>query len=181
MIDSMLHALPRARAMEPPWDGASRPVVVTLHRPSNVDDPRRLTEVAAALIAMSDHHKVVFPAHPRTRAALQAAGVALPGVTMIDPLGYVAMLALVDAAHAVVTDSGGLQEETTALGVPCFKVRDTTERPVTVREGTNRVVHDPSKLPALVKGAERRPGLTRPEGWDGRAGERVVEALVARL
>ena len=90
------------------------------------------------------------------------------------------MLALVDAAHAVVTDSGGLQEETTALGVPCFTVREVTERPVTVREGTNRVVRNPAELPGLVRRAQRRPDLPRPEGWDGSAGERVVEALVSR-
>lgn len=179
MIDSVLRALPAARALAPRWDPASRPVVVTLHRPSNVDDPRRLVGLAAALTTMAARHQVVFPAHPRTRAALRAARVTLPGVSVIEPLGYLAMLALVDAAHAVVTDSGGLQEETTALGVPCFTVRDTTERPVTVREGTNHIVRDPGELPTMVGDAARLPDPPRPEGWDGHAGERVVDALAA--
>ncbi len=90
------------------------------------------------------------------------------------------MLALVDAAHAVITDSGGLQEETTVLGVPCFTVRETTERPVTVLEGTNVMVRDPSALPDLVRAA-RRPDQPRvPEGWDGRAGGRIVDALLGQ-
>ena len=161
-------------------DEASRPVVVTLHRPSNVDDPRRLAALASALTALSADHQVVFPAHPRTRAALRATGVPMHGVTVIDPLPYLPMLAMVDAAHAVITDSGGLQEETTALGVPCFTMREVTERPVTVREGTNCVVRNPAELPGLVRRATRRPDGPRPEGWDGQAGGRVVEALVTR-
>jgi UDP-N-acetylglucosamine 2-epimerase (non-hydrolysing) len=178
MIDSVLHALPRARALQPPWEPAARPVVVTLHRPSNVDDPGRLGALAAALVAMAAERPVVFPAHPRTRDRLRACQLALPGVTLLDPLGYLEMLALVDAAHAVVTDSGGLQEETTVLGVPCFTLRDTTERPVTVREGTNQVVLNPAHLAPLVRAARRRTTPYAPEGWDGRAGERVVEALL---
>jgi UDP-N-acetylglucosamine 2-epimerase (non-hydrolysing) len=181
MIDSVLHALPRARALQPQWEPGARPVVVTLHRPSNVDDPSRLGALAAALVAMAAERPVVFPAHPRTRDRLRACQLALPGVTLLDPLGYVEMLALVDAAHAVVTDSGGLQEETTVLGVPCFTLRDTTERPVTVREGTNQVVLNPAHLAPLVRAARRRAPPSAPEGWDGRAGERVVEALVGYL
>jgi UDP-N-acetylglucosamine 2-epimerase (non-hydrolysing) len=104
----------------------------------------------------------------------------MPGVTLCDPLGYLEMLGLVDGAHAVITDSGGLQEETTVLGVPCFTVRETTERPITVTEGTNTMVRDPSDLPRLVRGAVRPLHPRIPEGWDGCAGERVVDALVAR-
>jgi UDP-N-acetylglucosamine 2-epimerase (non-hydrolysing) len=180
MIDSVMHALPRARILEPGWSAEARPVVVTLHRPSNVDDPGRLVELASALSAVAADRPVVFPAHPRTRDRLRALALSLPGVTVIDPLGYLEMLALVDAAHAVITDSGGLQEETTVLGVPCFTVRDVTERPVTVTEGTNRIVRDPAELPALVRSAYRPSGHRTPEGWDGHAAERVVEALVAR-
>jgi UDP-N-acetylglucosamine 2-epimerase (non-hydrolysing) len=130
------------------------------------------------LTAVATERLVVFPAHPRTRERLRALGLSLPGVRVIDALGYLEMLALVDAAHAVITDSGGLQEETTVLGVPCLTVRETTERPVTVSEGTNRMVRDPAELPALVRAAKRSPGRS-PEGWDGRAGERVVAALIA--
>jgi UDP-N-acetylglucosamine 2-epimerase (non-hydrolysing) len=177
MIDSVLHALPRARALEPRWGRSDRPVVVTLHRPSNVDDPHRLTALAEALVAVAADHQVVFPAHPRTQERLRAGHLSLPGVTVIAPLGYLEMLALVDAAHAVITDSGGLQEETTVLGVPCFTVRTTTERPVTVREGTNVMVRAPSELPAGVRAARRRANPPHPEGWDGSAGERVVDGL----
>jgi UDP-N-acetylglucosamine 2-epimerase (non-hydrolysing) len=178
MIDSMLHALPRARALGPMWGQEPRPVAVTLHRPSNVDDPARLASLATALSALAAERPVVFPAHPRTRERLRAGRVSMPGVRLIDPLGYVEMLALVDGAHAVITDSGGLQEETTVLGVPCFTVRETTERPVTVSEGTNTMVWDPATLPVLVRGARRRSHPRAPEGWDGRAADRIVEALV---
>ncbi len=180
MIDSVLHALPRARVLEPRWVRSDRPVVVTLHRPSNVDDPHRLAALAEALVAVAADHQVVFPAHPRTQERLRAGKIPLPGVTVIGPLGYLEMLALVDAAHAVITDSGGLQEETTVLGVPCFTVRTTTERPVTVREGTNVMVRSPSEIPSGVRAARRRSNPVRPEGWDGRAGERVVDALIER-
>jgi UDP-N-acetylglucosamine 2-epimerase (non-hydrolysing) len=179
MIDSVLHALPKARALEPQWSEEARPVVVTLHRPSNVDNPERLAALADALTKVAVSRTVVFPVHPRTRAQLTAMALTLPGVTVIDPLGYLEMLALVDAAHAVITDSGGLQEETTVLGVPCLTVRETTERPVTITEGTNRIVWDPMELPRLVSAARRSSGAA-PEGWDGRAGERVVEALMSR-
>jgi UDP-N-acetylglucosamine 2-epimerase (non-hydrolysing) len=180
MIDSMLHALPRARGSVRRPEGEPRPVVVTLHRPSNVDDPARLGSLAAALSAIAAERPVVFPVHPRTRERLRASGAPMPGVRMIDALGYVDMLALVDDAHAVITDSGGLQEETTVLGVPCFTVRETTERPITVTEGTNVMVWEPARLPALVRAARRELKPRAPEGWDGRAGERIVMALVER-
>src|SRR5688500_71556 len=157
------------------------PVVVTLHRPSNVDDPERLAEVAHALRAIAEERPVVFPVHPRTRARLAAAGLDVGRVRLLDPLAYPQMLDLVDAAHVVVTDSGGLQEETTALGVPCLTVRDSTERPVTVTEGTNRLVPDPRELVEAVRGVPARGSFGRiPEGWDGAAGPRVIEALVSR-
>ena len=101
-------------------------------------------------------------------------------VDLIDPLPYFEMVDVVRGAHAVITDSGGLQEETTALGVPCFTVRDNTERPITITEGTNRLVRDPSTLPRLVGEARRSETPRRPEGWDGRAGERIVQALQSR-
>jgi UDP-N-acetylglucosamine 2-epimerase (non-hydrolysing) len=179
MIDSMLHALPRARRGEARWGTEPRPVAVTLHRPSNVDDPTRLASLARALSIVAEERPVVFPAHPRTRERLCASDVAMPNVQVVVPLGYVEMLALVDAAHAVITDSGGLQEETTVLGIPCFTVRETTERPITVSEGTNVMAWDPMTLPDLVRGAHRVTQPHIPEGWDGHAAQRIVDALVS--
>jgi UDP-N-acetylglucosamine 2-epimerase (non-hydrolysing) len=98
----------------------------------------------------------------------------------MDPLPYYDMVDIVRGAHAVVTDSGGIQEETTALGVPCFTVRDNTERPITITEGTNQLVRDPSTLPQLVAAAQRSVDVRRPEGWDGKAGERIIEAIRTR-
>ncbi|GAC1689602.1 MAG: UDP-N-acetylglucosamine 2-epimerase (non-hydrolyzing) [Gemmatimonadaceae bacterium] len=182
MIDTLLHSLPRAAqtrfaAQAGAADGA---VVVTLHRPSNVDDPTRLAQLVGALRQVADNRAVLFPAHPRTRHQLDQLGVALGRVRVIDPIGYLEMLDLVSHAHAVITDSGGIQEETTALGVPCLTVRDNTERPITVTEGTNQLVLDPAALPGLVRAARRPENPRRPEGWDGHAGERVIEALVTR-
>ena len=181
MIDTLFFALDRARAtgFRRTIGGERAAVAVTLHRPSNVDDPVRLAVLAAALREIAEERPVVFPVHPRTRQRLADSGCDLGRVQALDPIGYLEMLDLVDSAHAVVTDSGGLQEETTALGVPCFTVRDNTERPVTITEGTNQLVRDPSLLPGLVRGAARPAEVRRPEGWDGRAGERVVAALVA--
>jgi UDP-N-acetylglucosamine 2-epimerase (non-hydrolysing) len=178
MIDSVRDALPRARALRPATAGTDH-VLVTLHRPSNVDDPARLATVAAALRAIAAERPVIFPVHPRTRDRLRAANIDLGAVTMLEPLGYIAMLAWLETAHVVVTDSGGVQEETTALGVPCLTVRDTTERPITIHQGTNQLCPDPAALPALVRAAARPRTPRVPEGWDGHAGERIVDALVA--
>jgi UDP-N-acetylglucosamine 2-epimerase (non-hydrolysing) len=175
MIDSVLETLPRARARVPRTEPA--PVLVTLHRPSNVDDMSRLAEIAAALREVAEERPVLFPVHPRTRARLDAGGISLGRVTLMQPVGYLHMIGLLDAAHAVVTDSGGVQEETTALGIPCFTVRDTTERPITVTEGTNHLVRSPALLPGLLRAATRRAELRRPAGWDGHAAERVIDAL----
>ena len=152
-------------------------VVVTLHRPSNVDDPERLTKLAHALSMIARERPVIFPAHPRTRQKLQLLGGSLGAVRLLDPIAYHEMLDLVCNAFAVVTDSGGLQEETTALGIPCFTLRPNTERPVTISEGTNQLVQDLDRLPALVASAQRPQSPKRPEGWDGRAGERVIRAI----
>ena len=157
----------------------SRDADVTLHRPSNVDDPARLAALAAALRELAAERPVVFPVHPRTRQRIAAAGLDLGAVRLLDPIPYREMLAFVRRAHAVVTDSGGLQEETTALGVPCFTVRDNTERPVTITEGTNRLVRDLATLAPLVRAARPPAAPRRPEGWDGEAGHRVIAALQA--
>jgi UDP-N-acetylglucosamine 2-epimerase (non-hydrolysing) len=182
MIDSLFYALPAARATgfreRIGVNGSA--VVVTLHRPSNVDDPERIGVLARVLSEVAAERPVVFPAHPRTRLRLEQAGIRLDRVTMLEPVGYLEMLDLVEHAFAVVTDSGGLQEETTALGIPCITVRPNTERPITITQGTNQLVPDPNDIVTQLRRV-RRPAVTpRPEGWDGHAGERVVAALAAR-
>jgi UDP-N-acetylglucosamine 2-epimerase (non-hydrolysing) len=182
MIDTLFRSLERARAgafaRRLGVNGDS--IVVTLHRPSNVDDTQRLTATVAALREIAEERPVVFPVHPRTASRISDAALELGRVRLIDPIPYFDMLDLVAGAYAVVTDSGGLQEETTALGVPCFTVRENTERPITVLEGTNQLTPDPAVLPSLISGLTRQRLPRKPEGWDGHAGERVVEALWAR-
>ena len=182
MIDSLFYALPAARATGflASLGVARSPIVVTLHRPSNVDDPDRLRVLADALESAAAERDVIFPAHPRTQSRLREAGIAFRRVRLLGPVGYHEMLDLVDRAHVVVTDSGGLQEETTALGVPCLTVRPNTERPITISEGTNTLVSNPADVAAQIARAKRPAVPRRPEGWDGRAGERVVKALAAR-
>jgi UDP-N-acetylglucosamine 2-epimerase (non-hydrolysing) len=182
MIDSLFFALPAARAtgfrQSIGVNGSA--VVVTLHRPSNVDDPVRIRTLAAVLSEIAKDREVVFPAHPRTRRRLEDAGLKIDRVQMLEPVGYLQMLDLVEHAFAVVTDSGGLQEETTALGIPCLTVRPNTERPITITEGTNRLVPNPEDLVTLLREVVRPATPPRPEGWDGRAGERIIAALARR-
>ncbi len=182
MIDSLFYALPAARATgfreKMGLNGSA--VVVTLHRPSNVDDPERIRVLARVLSEIALEREVVFPAHPRTRQRLEDAGLKMDRVRMIEPVGYLEMLDLIEHAFAVVTDSGGLQEETTALGVPCLTVRSNTERPITITEGTNRLVPHPADILTELKRVRRPATTPRPEGWDGRAAERVIAALSSR-
>jgi UDP-N-acetylglucosamine 2-epimerase (non-hydrolysing) len=180
MIDSLFFALPAARATgfreKIGVNGSA--VIVTLHRPSNVDDPERVAALAKVLSEVALDREVVFPAHPRTKRRLAEAGLKMDRVQVLEPVGYLEMLDLVEHAFAIVTDSGGLQEETTALGIPCLTIRPNTERPITISEGTNRLVPNPTDIIAEL-GRVCRPAITpRPEGWDGRAGERVIAALV---
>lgn len=180
MIDTLCYTLEQARqtGFRESLGVGRDAIVVTLHRPSNVDDPARLEAIAGALRTIAGERPVVFAVHPRTTQRLKAAGISLGDVRVLPPVRYVEMLDLVDGAYAVVTDSGGLQEETTALGIPCFTVRENTERPITVTEGTNRLVPNPADLPAAVRDAERPVHPRRPDGWDGHAGERVISALL---
>jgi UDP-N-acetylglucosamine 2-epimerase (non-hydrolysing) len=186
MIDTLFDRLPDARRMEAWRDAGVEPqkyVLVTLHRPALVDSPELLARTVAALEAVAEHMPVVFPVHPRTRARLNEAGV-VPSdrIKLLDPQPYGPFLCLEAEAAAVVTDSGGVQEETTALGVPCFTLRDNTERPVTITHGTNTILGlDPSRIadiPALL----RRPRLhATPPLWDGHAGERAAAAIESSL
>ena len=182
MIDTLFHTLARL-GLAPGPDGAwasDGSVVVTLHRPSNVDEPARLASVMSALRTIAASRSVVFPAHPRTRARMAEFGIEAGGVQLTDPVPYETMLRLVTRSHAVITDSGGLQEETTALGIPCLTVRPNTERPVTITEGTNRLVPDPADLVSALAAVVRTRNARRPEGWDGGAGVRIIAALMER-
>ena len=186
MIDSLCWALPQALERRVParrgLEGTAY-VVVTLHRPPNVDDPAALGLLLDVLARLGRDRPVVFPVHPRTRERLRAAGLARTGrgqLRLIDPIGYVEMLGLVVGAGLVITDSGGLQEETTFLGVPCVTVRPNTERPITCNHGTNRLV--PLRADAILAAAEQaitRRAPARPviERWDGHAAERIVRVL----
>ena len=178
MIDTLHHALSRLGYRRPSVVPDDAPVVVTLHRPSNVDDGGRLRAILDALREVARVRRVVFAVHPRTKDKIREFGIDMSGIELEPPLPYERMLELVVASRVVVTDSGGLQEETTALGIPCLTLRDNTERPVTITEGTNQLVRDPSTIPALVRAAAGQSARTAPEGWDGKAGERVIEALI---
>lgn len=180
MIDSLLSHRARALAGEP-WRGlgleAGHYGVVTLHRPANVDDDVTLAKTLAMLGAIAKQLPLVFPVHPRTRAKLATSAPA--GVLLVEPLPYLAFTGLIARAALVLTDSGGVQEETTALGVPCVTMRNNTERPVTVEEGTNILAGtDPDRVSELVLSALRSPKQGRvPELWDGRAAGRVVDVI----
>jgi UDP-N-acetylglucosamine 2-epimerase (non-hydrolysing) len=186
MIDSLVRLLPRAQERWPALRerlGVDRFVAVTLHRPSNVDEPEAFARIAAALEEVARTTDVVFPMHPRTRARCGATLKASARLKVVEPLGYLDFLALEANAAVVVTDSGGVQEETTWLGVPCLTLRTTTERPVTVTEGTNALV--PLTTDGILDAVRRAlaDGASRaepPERWDGRAAERVVAAIAAR-
>lgn len=159
--------------------------VVTLHRPSNVDSAEALGRVALALRTVSEELPLVFPVHPRTRNNIERHGISMgPGVELMAPLPYMAFLNLWKDATVVLTDSGGLQEETTALGVPCVTLRENTERPVTVDEGSNVLAGtQPEAIIAAARAAirgESRRGR-RPALWDGKAALRIVEVLAAKL
>jgi UDP-N-acetylglucosamine 2-epimerase (non-hydrolysing) len=193
MIDTLLSHLasfdPRrslaAIGMSPPTEGF---VVATLHRPANVDDPASVRRLVSVLQKTAERLPVVIPLHPRGRAALEAAGLRDgAGIVVTEPLAYTVFLGLVRGAAAVLTDSGGVQEETTVLGVPCLTMRTTTERPVTISHGTNRLVDVDDVLTALDEvlaagpGPRPAPPERRPPLWDGAAGPRIAEIIAARL
>jgi UDP-N-acetylglucosamine 2-epimerase (non-hydrolysing) len=192
MIDSLFAQLPKARQQGTLGKIGVEPreyALATLHRPSNVDSLDTLGPLLDGLSRINAEKRVVLPLHPRTRAKAEEFGLtdALGELLTMAPVGYVDMLALADGALAVLTDSGGLQEETTALGVPCVTLREQTERPITISEGTNRLVGWPVTSASVVQAfreaaaAKRfKSGERAPHGWDGRASVRVVDALLAR-
>jgi UDP-N-acetylglucosamine 2-epimerase (non-hydrolysing) len=196
MIDSLRHFLPIAQKSAiggelhlkngahggDPW---KRFAVLTLHRPSNVDSTEKLTELLGAIDAVAQEIPVIFPVHPRTQQRLTQAGIKHhPNLRVIPPVGYLDFLCLLSKATLVLTDSGGIQEETTALGVPCLTLRENTERPITISQGTNLLVGtDPAKIVAAAK--EVLAGKSKagriPPLWDGHAAERIVETLLRVL
>lgn len=192
MIDSLLRfrdvAAQRDTALRVGVEGREY-AVLTLHRPANVDDPTVLGRVLEAVAMISRYVPVVFPLHPRTQSRLAELGLARliadePNVVVCEPLGYLDFVSLLAGARLVLTDSGGVQEETTVLGVPCMTLRESTERPVTVTAGTNIVVGtDGERIVeealTILEGPRRLHRI--PELWDGKAGERIVDNLRSEL
>jgi len=187
MIDSLLKHLPRAKESNIRQDlNLNEYVVITLHRPSNVDDPENLKRILGALEEIGNRIPVIFPVHPRTEKMILELGSAerlvnAKGLLFIPPQGYLDFLSLYSGARLVLTDSGGIQEETTVLGIPCLTLRENTERPITVEMGTNKIVGtDPEKivheafaaLDEELKTTHRIPPL-----WDGHTAERILAAL----
>jgi UDP-N-acetylglucosamine 2-epimerase (non-hydrolysing) len=183
MIDSLVALEGRFRAAGSAARLGLEPdsyVLVTLHRPALVDGPL-LGETVAQLAGLAQQMPVVFPVHPRTRKMMEGLEPGAPGLHLVDPLGYIDFLSLIADARAVLTDSGGIQEETTYLGVPCFTLRDNTERPVTLTSGTNTLLGlDPgaiARIPALLAERTGAP-LPPPPLWDGRAAQRIADAIL---
>ena len=189
MIDSLFYNLEKSRgskARENLGLTDKDYAVLTLHRPSNVDEKEVFSRLLDALIAIGERLPVIFPVHPRTRGNIEkfgfAARVAASNLKLVEPLGYLDFMNLYSAARLVLTDSGGLQEETTALGIPCLTLRENTERPITIELGTNRLVGtDTEKIrraafEILESSARRETKI--PPLWDGHAAERICEALL---
>ena len=162
-------------------------VLATIHRPSNVDERESLERIVRTLSGVAEHAQTLLIAHPRTRSRLDSFELAQrlkrSGVRVLDPLGYIDFVRLLMGAGAIVTDSGGIQEEATILGVPCITIRTTTERPITITEGTNRLVGTDaeSAIAAVREGYDSQPAPRRPELWDGHAAERIVGVLAEKL
>jgi UDP-N-acetylglucosamine 2-epimerase (non-hydrolysing) len=180
MIDSLVRLLPMAKKTR--VDGLpERYALVTLHRPANVDDGARLKGILESLLGVNREMAVVFPAHPRTRQRIVDFGLDAGNLRLLDPVPYIEFLGLQSRAAVVITDSGGIQEETTYLGVPCLTMRENTERPITVTMGTNVLVgRDPEKLRVefsrVLSGRAKKGSV--PPLWDGHAGERIADILV---
>ena len=193
MIDTLRRNLTRAVPLaqilkdagrEDFLDGDAGYAVLTLHRPSNVDDPTILRSLLETILQISRKLPVIFPMHPRTRAMIESFGLEemldVPEVLLLPPMGYLEMLGLMKDARVMLTDSGGIQEETTALGVPCITLRNNTERPITVEEGTNTIAgQDPERILAAFEDILHSGGKAGrvPEFWDGLASTRIASAI----
>jgi len=188
MIDTLLHYRDRARGLGTPAHFDLEPgeyALLTLHRPSNVDVSATFSAILDALVIIQRHLPIVFPAHPRTVKRMHEFGFdhrakAAPNLHIVDPLGYLAFLDLMMHSRLVLTDSGGIQEETTILGIPCLTLRENTERPITITQGTNVLVGtDPQKIVAQSSRVLTGEGKTGqvPELWDGCAAQRIVATL----
>jgi UDP-N-acetylglucosamine 2-epimerase (non-hydrolysing) len=193
MIDSLLKHLPlagKSKIRETLGLGAKDYAVLTLHRPSNVDELQTLGGILDALDAIGRRLPIVFPVHPRTLKMIAELGlekrlVNARGLRLTDPLGYLDFLQLLSGTRLVLTDSGGIQEETTVLGIPCITLRENTERPITVEQGTNTIAGtDPARIVAAANSALDNPpnksALHAPELWDGRTANRILDALIDR-
>jgi UDP-N-acetylglucosamine 2-epimerase (non-hydrolysing) len=189
MIDTLVRLLPRAEQLHTGGNAAqdSPYALVTLHRPSNVDDLPWLRELLATLTDLSAHLNVIFPVHPRTRQRLNDLGAQVSDsrLRLLDPLPYLEFIAMQSRAALVITDSGGIQEETTFLGVPCLTVRENTERPITITQGTNQLVgRDLERLRSaageILRGGRREKRQQIPL-WDGHASERVADVILRHL
>jgi UDP-N-acetylglucosamine 2-epimerase (non-hydrolysing) len=186
MIDTLLANLDKfdaAAARTAYGLGDRRYVVATLHRPANVDSPERAAELVRALHEVAAELDVIIPLHPRGRATLTAAGLLdVPRIRVVDPLGYVEFMSLVRGAAAIVTDSGGVQEETTLLRVPCLTLRPNTERPITITSGSNRLVTRDELAAAVLKACDDGPYAGElPPLWDGQAGPRIARIVTSWL
>jgi UDP-N-acetylglucosamine 2-epimerase (non-hydrolysing) len=193
MIDTLMNHADRAvpvgetikKALnQATWEDGQKFGLVTLHRPSNVDDKVCLTRLIDVLVEVNSHLPLIFPVHPRTASKLEEFGLVKKldeaGIVRLPPAAYLEILGLMKGATMVLTDSGGIQEETTAFGTPCITLRESTERPVTVTEGTNTVVGtDPAKILATALQTLESGGKTgrRPELWDGKAAVRIAEII----
>jgi UDP-N-acetylglucosamine 2-epimerase (non-hydrolysing) len=193
MIDTLLGNLGRAIALPQILQDAGRPdfmdgqdqyALLTMHRPANVDDPVILRALLDTALQVSVRLPVIFPVHPRTRAMIEKSGLSgmldNPRILLLPPMGYLEMLGLMKDARVVLTDSGGIQEETTALGVPCITLRNNTERPITVDEGTNTIAgQDPEVILQAFEDIMRTGGKAgrRPEFWDGNAAVRIAQTI----
>ena len=179
MIDSLIYALPRAEDLKV-WErfGLKRGsyIVSTLHRPSNVDNPKRLEEIVHTFNEISKKFSIILPVHPRTRKNLEELGLK-PKFTTIQPLRYTEFLSLMLGAGLVITDSGGIQEETSFLGIPCITLRPNTERPITIKLGTNELVENPKDLPDAVERKFGKFKKTEIPLWDGKTAKRIVKVL----
>ena len=186
MVDALRIALPAARVKAVPRSLVlpSKYAILTMHRPGNVDDRERLERILGGIETVATMVPVVFPVHPRTATRFEEFGLwarvkSMRGLMVLEPLGYLDFLSLLDRATLAITDSGGIPEECTYLGIPCLTLRNTTERPDTVRYGINRLVDDdPKKLVTAVKRLlTRRVRRKAPKGWDGRAADRIVAVI----